>query len=321
MLSFKKSPDFETAKDGDEVDDSVQVGLQGAGDNVYKITVVASGGEQAVEVTVTDVDEPGEVTFDQPQPQATRSLEAMGPGDPDNGVDEISWQWSRGPSAEGPWTEISGATSKKRTPGTADIGSYLQATVTYVDVHGDQSVSGVTDSAVEPRTLANAAPKFDDVDVITVPENTTGKIGEPIVATDADTDVLLYDVDTASTADALNDNALFSVDNNGQLSLDKAQNFESPANTQPGDGTRTAVTVDGVDYMPYTVVLRATDPSRASGNVTVTVHISNVNESPEFTKDADGNFVQTTLYIAEDGATEAEGPGLATSEADAISRC
>ena len=305
VLSFKDSPDFEGAKDGDE--DIPAAGDQGKGDNKYQITVVANDGEQDVEVTVTDVDEPGEVTFDQPQPQATRSLEAKGPGDPDNGVDEISWQWSRGPSAEGPWTEISGATSKKRTPGSADIGSYLQATATYVDVHGDQSVSGVTDNAVEARTLQNAAPKFDDVDAIEVSENTSGKIGEPIVASDGDNDVLLYDVDTASAdPDALNDNALFSVDNNGQLSLDDPLDFETSTKTANDDG-----------FKPYTVMLRANDPSRASGSVTVMVHLTNANESPEFAKGADGDFVQTTLYIAEDGATAVEGPGLATSEAGA----
>ena len=82
----------------------------------------------------------------------------------------------------------------------------------------------------------NAAPKFDDdIAAIEVPENTSGKIGEPIVASDADNDELLYDVDTAGTTDAENDNALFSVDNNGQLSLDKAQNFEAAPTTSTTD--------------------------------------------------------------------------------------
>ena len=146
VLTFKDSPDFETAEDMDEIDDSVQAGPQGAGDNVYQVTVVASEGELEVAVTVTDVDEPGKVTIDQPQPQVTRSLEASGTGDPDGGVDEISWQWSRSASKDGPWTDIAGARSAKLTPTTADIGNYLRATVTYVDVHGDQSVSGVTDN-------------------------------------------------------------------------------------------------------------------------------------------------------------------------------
>ena len=61
-----------------------------------------------------------------------------------------------------------------------------------------------------------------------MPENKSGKIGEPIVASDDDNDELLYDVDTASATGALNDNALFSVDNNGQLSLTDELNYESP---------------------------------------------------------------------------------------------
>ena len=61
VLTFDKQPNFEDAKDGDE--DTAAAGDQRAGDNVYKVTVVASGGKQAVEVTVTDVDEPGKVTI------------------------------------------------------------------------------------------------------------------------------------------------------------------------------------------------------------------------------------------------------------------
>ena len=93
VLTFEEQPDFEEAKDVDE--DTAAAGDQRAGDNVYQVTVVASGGELEVAVTVTDVDEPGEVTFDQPQPQATRGLVAMGPDDPDADVDDMSWQWSR----------------------------------------------------------------------------------------------------------------------------------------------------------------------------------------------------------------------------------
>ena len=212
---------------------------------------------------------------------------------------------------DGPWTDIAGATSAKRNPTTEDIGNYLRATVTYVDVHGDQSESGVTANAVEPRTLANAAPEFDEdeIEVISHPENKGGNVGEPIVASDDDNDELLYDVDTASTTDAPNDNALFEVDNNGQLSL-KAEDgldYESP-------GTGKTVNSAGTG-IEYTVMLRATDPSSASDTVSVTVLLTNVNEAPEFAKDAtSGEFLQTTLYIAEDGATAAEGPAIFTND-------
>ena len=51
--------------------DTVAAGDQGKGDNVYQVTVVASGGELDVAVTVTNVTRLWEVTFDQAQPQAT----------------------------------------------------------------------------------------------------------------------------------------------------------------------------------------------------------------------------------------------------------
>ena len=57
VLSFKKSPNFESPADAD-------------GDNVYMVTVSASGGSTDVAVTVTNVDESGKVTIDDLQPQA-----------------------------------------------------------------------------------------------------------------------------------------------------------------------------------------------------------------------------------------------------------
>ena len=50
VLTFKNSPNFEGAKDGDEDPDSSDD--QGAGDNVYQVTVHASGGKVDAVVTV-----------------------------------------------------------------------------------------------------------------------------------------------------------------------------------------------------------------------------------------------------------------------------
>ena len=67
VLTFKKTPDFEGP-----VDDNLN--------NVYKVTVQASSDGQtateALEVTVTDEDEPGKVTLTKPQPQVGRDLTA-----------------------------------------------------------------------------------------------------------------------------------------------------------------------------------------------------------------------------------------------------
>ena len=69
VLTFASSPNFDSAGDDDK-------------DNVYKVTVVADGGDRAdgektVEVTVTDIDETGTVTFvDNQQPQVGESMRA-----------------------------------------------------------------------------------------------------------------------------------------------------------------------------------------------------------------------------------------------------
>ena len=302
VLTFEESPDFEMPTDRDEVDDSISAGDQGAGDNVYKVTVLASGGKQEVEVTVTDEDEPGEVEFNQPQPQATRDLKAKLTDE--DGDDSPSWQWSRGASMDGPWTDIEGAITSARKPTADDVGSYLRATVTYEDKFGEKTVSGVTGQPVEGRTLSNAAPEFDDeIDAIPVKENVKGAIGDPIVATDDDNDVLLYDIDIASTTDAPNDNTLFKIsETSGQLSLKDKLNFESPG----GDPAKQA-NDDGV--IVYTVVVRAKDPSSAPGMGTVEVHLEDVNELPEFSKASRED--QNTLYIAEND----DNPDISTNKA------
>jgi hypothetical protein len=297
VLTFEDPPDFEDAKDKDE--DEGSLGPQGEGDNVYQVTVEASGGTLDVAVTVTNVDEDGSVSFSQPQPQATRDLEAS--FSDEDGEDSPSWQWARGPSATGPWTDITSATTPKRNPTAADVGSYLRATVSYTDSFGAQTAYGVTDSAVEARTLANAAPKFDDdIDGIPVKENVKGNIGELILASDGDNDVLLYTfgtVDANNDGDADdNDNDLFNIGKTtGQLSLKDNLDFEVPGTgkTPNADDSDDGIP-DGT--IPYTVVIVATDPSGATDTATVSVFLSDVNEAPEFTGDTDD---QTTLYVVE----------------------
>ena len=311
-LTFKKSPNFEKPTDRDE--DTVAAGDQDKGDNVYKVTVEASGGKQQVEVTVTDEDEAGSVSFDQPQPQATRDLKATLKDD-DAPLENPKWQWSRGPAEDGPWTDIQGQANRSSKPVAADIGSYLRATVTYTDKHGSQTVSGVTDNPVEARTLANAVPKFGEIDAINLNENVGGNIGDPIAATDDDNDVLLYALDGATAAD----NAKFKMSNSGQLSVKDASSVQkgldyemtgedgrddaAAAPDSSADPDPDAATGDEV----YTVKIKAVDPSGAFGMADVTVNLKDVNESPVFDK---ASRDKATVYIAENTV----GPGIFTSD-------
>ena len=317
VLTFKESPNYEKPTDGDESDDS---GDQGKGDNVYKITVTATGAtssDQAVEITVTNVDEAGIVTFTQVQPQDTVSLTAE--LDDDDGVKSTPapmWQWSRGASATGPWTDIAGATKAKRTPVTDDVGNYLRAVVSYTDKsYGAKTAEGVTDNPVEEETTANAAPSFSDLDDDTTAtgvqieleanENTKGNLGDPLTATDADNDILRYSIG-GTDADC------FGIDKtSGQLSLNAERDYETPLAKCKADGAARTNVVDNATIAQnnvYTVTVTATDPSNATGSATVTLTVKDVNEASEFEEPASAAALdgQKTLYIDEN-AKDANG--------------
>ena len=109
VLTFKKKPNYEGATDRDEDPDTSVA--EGAKDNKYQITVVASGGEVDVVVTVVNIDEDGSVSFTQLQAQSTRTVVASY-SDDDN-PEKPSWQWvawcERGRSLDGHrWRDVVG---------------------------------------------------------------------------------------------------------------------------------------------------------------------------------------------------------------------
>ena len=319
VLTFKKSPNFESPTDRDEKPD--EAGDQGVGDNIYKVSITANGGSALVlTVNVKDVDEAGSVKIDQPQPQVSRSLKAIGFDDPDSGVENQVISWERGASADGAdWTDLK-ITTASYTPKAADVGNYLRVTYTYDDKFGDgKTVSAVSENPVETKTLANAAPAFpkeDDAETAdeggdantdkqdgsatnpyvrkVAEEKASGTtIGDPLAATDADNDVLLYSLSniTGST-----DKDCFSIDaRSGQLKVAKKVSFESPTTQCSGDNAR-----DGGNV--YQVNVTATDPSSASKTVLVRIIVTDVNETPEFNS---ASKELTTVWIVE-GATNTE---------------
>ena len=140
-------------------------------------------------MTVTDLNEPGTVKFTgNQQPQVGESTTAT-LSDEDGQTVRLSWQWSKGPSMEGPWEDV-GSTSSSYSAKEADVDSYLRVTVSYTDVEFDapDTVSGVTSRTVRARPTANAAPTIP-AQSIEVFENTDGTIGS---VTASDDDVLLY---------------------------------------------------------------------------------------------------------------------------------
>ena len=297
-LRFKEPPDYEDPQSS-------------LGGNLYMVTVEAGGGERDVDVTVTDVDEAGIVSIDRPQPQAERPLLASLSED-DAWFTTGGWQWAR--SQDGViWANIEGATSHRRSPTRADVGMYLRATVTYSDKFGaNKTASAVSAYRVEPRTLANAAPSFTKqdenqdtayIDIYrSVPENTDvgGPVGEPVSATDADEDILFYELLDTPDLKEEDGNPRFTIDSlSGQIRMAKVLGADAEEQEDvnsadlPGDPMLPERENAGGSEVPeaqrnskYVLRVKVSDPSTASATVNVIVTVTNVNEAPEFDEDA-----------------------------------
>ncbi len=296
VLAFRKPPNYEVPQSA-------------AAGNVYRVTVEASGGTHHVAVGVTDVDEAGTASIDRPQPQVDRPLGAS-LSDEDEGVAVQKWQWARSEDRTA-WTDIEGATSPQRSPAQADEGMYLRATVTYSDKFGPgKTASGVSARRVEARTLSNAAPGFvdrrgDEITTVTlsVRENTAvgRSIGRRVSATDADADILYYELlDTPDLEDDGGD-ARFTVDSlSGQIRVGKVLGAddgerEDEATILSGDPALPEGEDAGeADNSEYVLRLRVSDPSTASATVNLIVRVTNVNEPPAF-----GEDVPTLLKVVE----------------------
>ncbi len=317
VLRFRQCPDYEQPL-------SALEGASLAARNKYRVNIEAGGGAREVTVAVTDLDEAGAASMDRLQPQVDRPL-TVGLRDEDEGVAIERWQWAR--SEDGTtWTDIAGATSPRRSPVPDDVGMYLRATVTYSDRFGaGKTASAVSSNRVEARTTANAAPSFekqDDsvgttyVDIArSVPEDFAAgmSIGRPVSATDADEDVLFYELlDTPDLADE-DGQVRFTIDSDsGQirvakvLGADDGEREDEDASTLTGEpalpGDEDAGEAANSEYV---LRVRASDPSTASATVNVIVTVADVNEPPAFDEDAPTLLrIREITAIQEDRGTE-----------------
>ena len=306
-LSFREPPNYERPQSG-------AAGVSRARRNVYRVTIEAAGGTHDVTVTVTDVDDAGTVRIDRPQPQVDQPLRAS-LSDEDEGVAGETWQWARSEDGK-TWTDIEGATAPGRHPAPADEGMYLRATVTYSDRFGsDKTAATVSANRVEARPLFNAAPSLADqdededtlhIDVSrSVAENTPVgmTVGRPVSATDADDDILFYEL--LNTPDLEDDDgvARFTIDSlSGQIRVGKELGADAG---EQEDEDSTALTGDpalppdedagDAGNSEYVLRVKVSDPSTSSATVNVIVTVANVNEPPEFDED-----VPTLLRVEED---------------------
>ena len=262
-LRFRTQPDHERPADSNR-------------DNVYVLMVRASDGRNFgtfdETVTVSNVEEPGMVTFSASAPVVNRQLNAR-LADPDGNVQSPAWEWESSPDGSTDWNFISGATSDSYTPAAEDMGRYLRAMVRYEDGEGSgKRAEGITANPVQatppPPPITgggggggpvNRAPEFLDAGDDAITETTRviaedavpgTNIGEPVAATDPDEDTLTYTVSGGDTAS-------FEIDaSTGQLTTATALDHEAKAS--------------------YTVTVIATDPSGAAAEIQVTITVTEV---------------------------------------------
>ena len=246
----------------------------------------------AVTISVNNLDEDGTVTLPARFTGGTAATASV--SDPDGTVSGDSWQWARGDSSSGSFSNISGATSASYTPVAADVGEYLQATVTYTDPQGSgKTAMAVSSGAVE---AGNAEPAFSaDSATRTLPENSgagVNVVGGVVAATDGDSgDTLTYSL---SGTDA----ARFEIDSDGQIKVKTGSthtfNFESSKKSY-------SVTVNVRDSKDAAGV----DDTAVDDTIAVTINLTNVNEAPTITNlltasNAPENSTGTILLMASD---------------------
>ena len=300
VLKFAKTPDYEMPADVAGTSPSTA-----AVDNMYEVTVQAMDstgktGMQEVTVEVIDVDEPGTVTLSARRPQVGVLFTAS-VADLDGDVTNPTWQWAKSSSKNRSYTDIKGAEEATYEPTDAvdksDIGDYLRATVSYTDPEGSGKTAVMNSEYTVQARSSNNAPKFaDDQDPIEdddqemaarkVAENTAPgtDIGAPVVATDADNDILTYTL-TGIGVEA------FDIDwATGQLKTKGPLDFEGNPNTY-------ALTVTATD--PFGIPQAAIANSDNSDTVVVVITVTDLNEPPVVDGGAAVTFQELTTVMDE----------------------
>ena len=265
VLSFKASPDFENAADS-------------GGNNVYEVTVKAKDGitdneddwpTAAVEVTVTNVNEPGVVTLGTAPRQGVVLRATL--SDPDGFETNqdrfsVTWQWAWSTRATGTWTDIPGETNASYTPKAGDVGRYLRATAAYADGHGGGKIArAVSQAAVDRKHYAE--PEFDDDNGKTIRRiaedaSAGDSVGAPVIANHNPNDVLTYTV--APKQNANTPAGYFTINSStGQILVNAA-----------------AIPLNHETASKYVVIVTATDPGDQTDTTEVTIQVTDVDEPP-----------------------------------------
>ena len=322
VLKFRNSPDYEDPKDkaGANTATPAAMGISpdgtGMSDNVYNIVIRAitsrgsgdTGPAETVDitvaVTVTNVDEDGEVVISWLQPEAGTAITAS-LTDPDGDV-APEWQWEVSEAAanvldidnNNHWGTAPGeANLNSYIPAASDAAKYLRVTATVVDDEKTPRAMSAYPVQAEGGGRLNGSPDFmgEKVDrSVAETAEVRDKVGLPVTASlrpgDDSKDRLTYSllavtatdvaditgVDLPSGTDTApaDDLAAFNIDKaTGQITLAAKLDFESRGT--PDDGK-------------YVVVVEVRDPSADTDVVptigydfiVVVITATDVNEDP-----------------------------------------
>ena len=225
VLQFRAAPDFEDPKD--VIGTNTATPDADAGENTYSVVIRAiasraSGDtgpaetvDTTVDVTVTDVDEDGEVVISWLQPEVEDDGDNTTPEtntgitatltDPDGPPDEglpvtvtaitggnVTWEWTVSEIVQGSldvdndahWGTApgDGADMAEYTPVTSDATKYLRVTATYMDRHGaDKTERMMSAYPVQAAGLGatNQSPDFDG-DKVELSVAETAEVGDDV---------------------------------------------------------------------------------------------------------------------------------------------
>ena len=238
-----------------------------------------------VSIMLTNEEEFGTLTLSSDQTQVGTQLTAT-LTDPDGGITGQSWSWERSRNGSD-WSPIANAAERRYTPVQADFDHYLRVTVQYSDGHDSgKRLQQVSNHRTVARSLDNQPPAFDNSKFErSVPENSTADttVGTAVAASDPENRTLSYRL---------------SGDNN--FTIDSATGQIRVASGAALDHERQPT---------HTVVVTASDPSKASATATGTISVGDVNEPPVF------DMATISLEVVED-AEEGDSVGRPVAATD-----